>query len=294
LGNQLFSYYCAIYSANRIGLPITLDFSSVDKSHFSSSIPLLSADLPKQLILLNTSPNVNFEPNRFFNVRKRQIQRRLGFRRSHLFELGHDSISEVTEYLDLSRNRNRSQTIIEGYFGDFGFYDSVEPQFQKLQLRKVSPFYLEMVAKMGNYNYCSVHHRLGDFLELANSVGLLGKKYYQESFEIAEKSGCERFLIFSNDPTKSKEIFQNWGFDLSNMTWVDSILLSSPFENLLLMGEAKGLITSNSTFSFWGGKFAHKRCRTIVYPKVFRKDNFTEILNIPSDWVPIDSHWQQD
>jgi hypothetical protein len=266
----------------------------VDKSHFSSSIPLLAADLPRQLILLNTSANIDFEPNGFFNDRKRQIQRRLGFRRSHLFKLGHDSISDVTEYLDLGRKRDRSRTIIEGYFGDFGFYDSVEPQFQKLQLGKMSPFYLEMVAKMGEYNYCSVHHRLGDFLELANSVGLLGKQYYRESFEIAEKSGCERFLIFSNDPTNSKEIFQNWGFDLSSMMWVDSIFLSSPFENLLLMGQANVLITSNSTFSFWGGKLAHERCRTIVYPKVFRKDNFTEILNIPSGWVPIDSHWQQD
>jgi len=294
LGNQLFSYYCAIFTASRIGAPVELDFSSVDKSHYSSSIPLLSVSLPNQLIIISSSNNDNFESTGILNIGKRLIQRHMGSQRSQVFEPGFDSISVVSDFLDRSRERSRSRCIIEGYFGDFGFYDALEPNLKKLQLRTASQAYLGMVSKVEESNYFAVHHRLGDFLELASTVGLLGKNYYQESFELAKMSGCERFLIFSNDPTKSKEMFENWGFDLSQIIWIDSILLKSPFENLFLMGHARGLITSNSTFSFWGRKLAQERCRTIVYPKVFRKDNFTEVLNIPSTWIPVDSNWQHD
>ena len=50
LGNQLFSYFCAIYVANILKSKSLLDLRSVDTSHFRDGIALLSLEFPQDYV----------------------------------------------------------------------------------------------------------------------------------------------------------------------------------------------------------------------------------------------------
>lgn len=293
LGNQLFSYYCAAYVAQRSDLSIGLDFSSVDRSHHTTSIPLLSMHiLPSRLHIIKSSLAAKVDDAKLTPLKKlaKRVQTHRNYRN---FLPGLDSREHLDEFFDKEFKASIKTLTIDGYFGDFGFYDALEPASRELQVRNPSDHFLKLREEFQASPYAAVHHRLGDFLRLGNSVGVLDKQYYEESFNISREKGIKRFQVFTNDVHSSKTIFHKWGFDVEELKWIDSNVLQDPMENLLLMGSGKALIASNSTFSFWAGKLAGETCSSIFFPSEFRRDGLTQVKSVPSSWTPIESKWDE-
>jgi len=294
LGNQLFTYFCALYVAQKIDSASELDFSSVDRSHYTSSIALLSMDFPHSLLKVKAG---SVEPKLvhpvMFHIEK-FFSKIIPTQKSKIFLPGFDTKEHMDEFLGgdfLDRNRGLT---VEGYFGDFGFYNSVDSAYRNVSLKKPSQQFSALKADFSTSPFAAVHHRLGDFLSLSDSVGLLSRDYYKSAFELSRNLGITRFKVFTNDLLSSQQIFSEWGFNAKEMQWIDSNTFSDPLENLLLMGTGNVLVASNSTFSFWAGKLASETCTNIFYPAEFRKDRLTEVKNIPGSWIPIKSSWSID
>lgn len=291
LGNQLFAYFSAVYVAEKVGSIIELDFSSVDRSHHASSIPLFSMDFPHSLLNVKSSSleSKNIHPL-IFRL-KRFISRFIQPQGSIVFLPGADTKKHVDEFLNNGFLDYKGTLTVEGYFGDFSFFDAVDSATRAVTLKNPSSHFLSLKDEFISLPCAVVHHRLGDFLGLSDTVGLLDKDYYETAFELSRELGITRFRIFTNDLLISQKMFLEWGFNLKELQWIDSKVLSDPLENLLLMGNGKALITSNSTFSFWAGRLASEVCANIYYPSEFRRDRLTEIKSIPNSWIPIKSSW---
>ncbi len=291
LGNQLFAYFCALYAAQKIDSAIELDFSSVDRSHYTSTIPLLSMDFPHSLLnIKDGSLESKVVHPKVFRI-KNFFTKAIRNQRSNVFLPGFDTREYVDEFLERDALNNKGCLTVEGYFGDFSFYNAVDSASRVVSLKNPSRQFSTLKAEFSSLPCAAVHHRLGDFLGLSESVGLLSKDFYETAFDLSRKLGITRFKIFTNDLSGSQEIFFKWGFNLKELQWIDSNILSDPLENLLLMGSSNILVSSNSTFSFWAGKLASEICTNIYYPAEFRRDGFSEVKNIPSSWIPIKSSW---
>lgn len=291
LGNQLFVYFCAVYVAKKTDSVIELDFSAVDRSHHASSIPLLSMDFPHSLLKIKSGSleSKNIHPLVF--QLKRFILRFIQSEGSIVFLPGTDTRKHVDDFLNNDYPDYKRALTVEGYFGDFSFFDAVDSTTRAVTLKNPSSHFSSLKAEFLSTPCAVVHHRLGDFLGLGDTVGLLNRDYYETAFELSRKLGINRFRIFTNDLLVSQKMFLEWGFDPNELQWIDSKILSDPLENLLLMGNGRALIASNSTFSFWAGRLASEVCANIYYPGEFRRDRLTEIKSIPNSWIPIKSGW---
>lgn len=294
LGNQLFSYFCSLYVSQQIDSIVTLDFSSVDRSHFIGHVPLSSVRFQENRIRVKNLHEPSRRHSNLLNSVSSPLKHKIGIFRREVFDPGRDSINEMDRFLQSRKGSCITPITIEGYFGDFAYYDALIPELQEISLVNPSPQYLALVEEITNSNFAAVHHRLGDFVELSKSVGLLGAEYYRESIQSVRNLGSARILVFSNDVGLSKSIFLKWGIDLQDIEWVDTEILKDPLENLLLMSKFWALICSNSTFSFWGAKLAKENCKAVIYPSEFRRDRFTKVENVPSFWTAVEPHWLVD
>jgi hypothetical protein len=95
--------------------------------------------------------------------------------------------------------------------------------------------------------FIAVHVRGGDYLNKTNIYHKIGAKYYLESLkDLREKFGDIRVLVFSDDPEYARNIFSSdASFEILNQ---DGLRAS---EAMILMSSAKGIVTANSTFSYW-------------------------------------------
>jgi hypothetical protein len=207
------------------------------------------------------------------------------------FEPGYDSKAQVDEYFySIGNDFSKSRTI-NGYFADFAFYDSLPDTTRLLRLRKPTEHFKLLSKSFDNHRSIAIHHRLGDFLELGQSVGILSKKFYSDALDEIILGDFEKIVIFSNDIEKSKFLFGAWGINSPKFSWLGPQDLVDPAETMLLMSKANSIICSNSTFSFWAARLSCGDASTIRYPAQFRKDDFGSIHNVPKRWVPVQSSW---
>jgi hypothetical protein len=291
LGNQLFSYFCALYVANSINSKCALDLRSVDTSHFRNGVALLSLDIPRDYISIDNARRSSFISSPLYERFKVKFTSLTNSGRVKTFEPGYDSKAQVDEYFySIGNDFSKSRTI-NGYFADFAFYDSLPDVTRLLRLRKPKKHFELLSNSFDNHRSLAVHHRLGDFLELGQSVGILSKKYYSDALDEVIPDDFEKIVIFSNDTEKSKFLFDTWGIKSPKFSWLGPKDLVDPAETMLLMSKANSIICSNSTFSFWAARLSSQGASKIQYPAQFRKDNFVAVQNLPKHWTPIDSNW---
>lgn len=105
--------------------------------------------------------------------------------------------------------------------------------------------------------------------------------YFESAIShLRELTGVTRVLVFSDNISEAKVIVPQGDH------FVGSLLLPSPGETLIAMSRGKGLVASNSTFSWWAGFLSgHSE---VVIPENWTKvgQNPFERLRVPGwlDW----------
>ena len=293
LGNQLFSYFMALYVKENTIAAVELDFRNTDRVHYKNSISLLDFDLNfTELELAKKSKRTVFKSSQIFqSTAYKKIVGKIDKKRSILFRPGFDSKNHVHDFLETWQGSHRFKIKIEGYFGDFAFYDHLKEKTRALELLNPSKKFRELSLRIESLQAVAIHHRLGDFINLSESVGLLGKKFYSEAINQALSFGCKNLLIFSNQPKLSKAIFESWGLTDTKIDWIGPETIRSPAETLVLMSKASAIVCANSTFSFWAAKLSEKSNSKIYFPALWRRDKVEGIRSIPRQWTPIATDW---
>lgn len=118
----------------------------------------------------------------------------------------------------------------------------------------------------------AIHVRRGDYVNNSFYVDLMQTPYYRDA--MAQFPDCE-FLIFSDDIEwcKKQKIFEGCEFSEGNDELTD----------LNLMASCKGVITANSSYSWWGAFLSEGK---VIAPKAWYADG-VERTKCPETWVRI-------
>lgn len=128
---------------------------------------------------------------------------------------------------------------------------------------------IEFKSKIARNGFFAIHIRRGDYLQHPQLYGILTQEYYRQGITLLRNSlGNKPLVLFSDDPNgaiKWLELEQEIDFvapDLSR---------EGPGEILRLMSEAKGIICSNSTYSWWAAKLGKLFGTTdrVIVPEIF-------------------------
>jgi hypothetical protein len=289
LGNQIFAYFAAIYTTKMTNARVRLQFSTISKSHVGAEFDLRSFKLeikPIHLDLYSTVLSPLYFPEK--NGVTRRLKKLIPLNTVIHFIPGQDNKSQFDQFLSHATNSFFPKRI-SGYFGDFSFYDSLPYKSKKLSLDKPSYQHFQILNRLKGHSVVGIHIRAGDYLEMPNSVGILGDQYYLDALAQVFKIQPNVFpIIFTNDYEYAQKRISKW--NISNSFIISPELLADPAESLDIYSHCNYIITSNSTFSLWAAKLASEVTQ-IWTPKLWRRDNQGEIASLPANWRRIDNSW---
>ena len=140
-----------------------------------------------------------------------------------------------------------------------------------------------------------IHIRGGDFKEHIDSFGALGADYYLRALDIISKNSIkiESVLVLTDDVEFTESMMPKLNLSKYLILGPDEC---SAWEALLLMSEAKHLVTANSTLSWWGAFLAHKSGSICVTPNPWHRNvsgNSQIALGYPG-FISVDSGLSSD
>lgn len=168
-----------------------------------------------------------------------------------------------------------------GYFQSEKYFIDYKEDIKKIFEFK-DEIFSEEDERLSN-NYCSIHVRRTDYLNLSNYHPFPGIGYYIKSMDYMRNLGINKFIFFSDDIEWCKE---NFGFR-------DSIEYSeknSNIKDLALMTKCSHNIIANSSFSWWGAWLNNNPEKIVVAPSVWfgpeKKGIITDDLYC-NQWIKI-------
>ena len=134
----------------------------------------------------------------------------------------------------------------------------------------------------------AIHVRRGDYLtKRSRSVhGVLDRNYYDMALRnMSSLLPNSRPVLFSDDPISAMKMLD---VAHKNIEIFDPKLNGSNLENLLLMSTAKGIITANSSYSWWAAKLNDNRLRPVIVPISWYAKLILPFDDlIPKNWLKI-------
>ena len=278
LGNQLFQYSAGLYLANLWDAKLELNLTRIAYQHTDIPFALTSFNLDNHRAEEKKVywSNLDLLRTKFIKARVEKINPSQDFQ----------SEFEMIHYRSGKGVRNFNNHLF-GYFGDFEFFDSLEPCQKNVNLVHPSQWYSKFLSD-NRQGFNAMHVRLGDYLSDVNHYGILSPEYYRRILE--SLSRYERSFptyVFTDDVRLSKFLFS--GPIFKNLIFVEPPALHDPAESLIIMSHARLLISANSTFSFWAGKLASPLSRIFVPSLNPAGELF--VKNMPASWGLIEPIW---
>lgn len=260
LGNQLFTYSRLALDARELGVPLQLDGSITERvlGHTPDIF---------EFALMN-EPQIHAAD---YGKIKTQLERALWrwapirkiSRRHQATLLGNNSKLPIKHHGWKIRGFFQDFKVAEEFLGIF----STKPFTLKNETESLRKY----TEKLINDSTVAIHIRRGDYLNYSDSFGVLSDKYYLDAFILLTKSvKIEKAFVFTDSPEMIADISKAIPCDVEVITAKDL----STSETLVLMSRCQGIITSNSTFSFWAAILSNH-----------------ENVVVPSPWFKSDDAW---
>jgi hypothetical protein len=292
LGNQLFCYAAGTYLADKLSVNLRMFKrpSARRESDHGSSITSfnLSVEVEDKLSIseawmlkLRKIVNLILEKLKFpsqFSTRLSRIHRAKN--------LGKDPDIDLV----------RPGHYVVGYFQTHEYFSDLisRGNFQTIQMRKPSRWFLEQSQSAEREKPIMVHVRRGDYNNPENAtIGGLSPEYYRNGLDVICKElsvdlDSTPVWVFSDEIELART--QLSSVMPVNTRWVEPPAASSdPAESLLLMSKGLGLLIANSTLSWWAAAISSDA--VVAAPtKWFSGMPDPEGL-IPQSWLRVESSW---
>lgn len=192
------------------------------------------------------------------------------------------SLYKETKYDFVEIPNHKESVVFDGYFQSPLYFQEYEKQildFFNLDY-ELSSSYMDLLQS----KTCSIHIRLGDYLQHQNYHPIQPIDYYKSA--VKEFDQDMNYLIFSDqiEEVKKSKIFENIG--LKNIVYIENQL---PHEDLKLMSLCNNNIICNSTFSWWAAFLNKNTDKKIIYPKNWFTQAYAEMIGTstrPKDLFP--------
>jgi hypothetical protein len=170
--------------------------------------------------------------------------------------LGNQMFQFAYIYAQMKRGR-----IVDVYVQNNEFFDDFKEEIRTLY-----------GDGLGNIDKIAIHVRRGDYVNNSFYVDLTKTDYYQRAMALFLG---ENFLVFSDDIDwcKEQDIFKGCSFSEGH----DEI------KDLNIMASCKGVITANSSYSWWGAYLSDGK---VIAPLAWYSDGI-ERTKCPKEWLRI-------
>ena len=269
LGNQLFSYATVLAQARRLSVPCY-----VNKAFFEQPHPDLNYHCTYELDIFDNGLVVP-DDNAY------HIPVFLGSPAMPIARWWHNHVPSIVPgnknsiYMEQSftyepRLRSvQSGTTVIGYFQSWRYFDDYGDEIRKRisQLRQPSEWYLKMCKRLQpGTGSIGLHVRRGDYMLPAQQKlqGLAMRPYYERSLQHLRKMGFDGPIYLATD---SWEIVRKEFAGLGEFHPIDPPPDAHPLEVILLLSRVDGLITANSSFSWWAGFIGERPGQVVIAPR---------------------------
>ena len=187
----------------------------------------------------------------------------------------------------LIRITNKSRVLL-GYFQRFTYVDAVA---QELIAAMSNSTIFSDIFSDTQQNNIAVHIRFGDYLTNEGARrfhGLSSMSYYIEAVKLLQtKHVYDKILIFSDDPNRATAEFTN-AYGSGNLPVLSGSGISE-YEDLAKISSCRGIVISNSTFSWWAawlGSQIHD-CSVVAPRPWFAQSTDADKNLLPISWTVI-------
>jgi hypothetical protein len=289
IGNQLFQYSAGRYLAKKMNMTLILNsFGISSQRHGGFSIQQIVENAKVEIIyskrIWKTSINLEKiqKPFKLMNLEhfwfsvSRNYQPR---------KIGYDPYIDKIDY----------PCVIKGNFQTFKFAENVgiDTELQIDLCSDLTPWATRLIKEISENSAISMHLRFGDYSDHKNDFGNLKMSYYASALDtLISKTSTENVHIFSNDiniagdeASKLAKKFKTVKFHV-----VSPPPNSHPKESLLAMSKSTGLITANSSFSWWSAFLNPNHHNVIVPSQWFRSYENSHYFYL-DEWNKQKSEW---
>ena len=280
LGNQLFTYTRLATYAHQNGMNLQID-GSIAERVLGRTPDLFDFRLLGESQILAKS----------YSPIKTQLERvywRSQFARTLSKRYQENTLGES----QFSRS-NLDGWKIRGFFQDYRVAEEFITTFGKtaITLKSESSTLTTLTEELKLKRVLGIHVRRGDYLNYQDSFGLLSRDYYLDAYKtISETKSFSKVMIFTDSPDLVE--------DLRSHLKIESQIVSpselSTSETMILMSRCSGLITSNSTFSFWAATLGIDLEVVIPDPWFKSKDSWLRSADFANPrWIKQKAVWSQ-
>ena len=266
LGNQLFKTLGAIHFLKKSLSGLTLDITWYKNSNF------YSGETAKRFFEINNFP----ELSRISTIEKHELFSKYESRLLSKYPSLLSHFGYITESEESLRGAFPPKVIK----ADFENIFSLPPKEGILKLLRFreqsSPWLKKMKILAIAETPIAIHVRRSDYLNFSETYPVLGVPYYKEAIAFMRGELGDRPLwLFSDEPHLVCAEFES-------EIHFDRIIVapdnSSSVDTLELLANSFGVITANSTFSWWG---AYLGCLNGAVKRVTMPEKFTLLSNDP-------------
>lgn len=247
VGNQLFQFTFAHLLAKHLGFKIVLYAPTLKNAARKFELERLCANCTHiSGVRTRKSWSLDFV-FKFRDFVKSNIDVRAGalFDRHLFIETNAYAISQI-------KNTPR---IYSGYFQNWQYVNDAMPEICSEFLQHLAGVTGMVSQDLEGAVYGVLHYRRGDFLNYRETMGVLDYTYFLKALNraISDLNQQIRLIVLTDDKENATKAFVDYADEVYGPSQVQE------WEALKIMSNAAFVITSNSTFSWWGAFLASQQ-----------------------------------
>ena len=188
---------------------------------------------------------------------------------------------------------NRRTKVLLGYFQRFVYVDAVSQEIIDAMSKSTI---FKAIFSSPQQNSIAVHIRFGDYLtnkETKRFHGLSAMSYYVEAVKRLQATHhYDKIMIFSDDRQRAIAEFTN-EYGLEDLR-VSASHGENEYEDLAEISSCKGIVISNSTFSWWAGWIGTQlhECNVVAPRPWFATPSAADDNLLPGGWTVLNRELQ--
>jgi hypothetical protein len=272
LGNQLFQYFAGLDVATKLDSRLELDFRWITSAYSHDKSDIQDFEFLKniQMITTQNSGQLNYS---FERLKTKLAQKSLFL--AKLFNL------DVPRNSGFNQIRFRGGNLeLRGYYQSYLYFQNLNLSLGRnvWKLNFESTRFREIKNILAVEPFIAMHVRGGDYLRRTSIYHKLDVRYFDDSLmSLRSELGDIRTFVFTDDCEHAREILK----EIPGLEFFDQEGLRAS-EAMILISMAKGIIISNSTFSYWAAII--NSGRFIIAPKYWFLNTKVDDNLYPPNW----------
>lgn len=271
LGNQMFQYAAGLAVAWRRGSEVKFDTKWFDTAHVHQGLEL------RRVFGLELPEASSTDLRKVLGVCARPAVRRLVSRRLLRVLRPKALVIEPHFHYWTGIEHLPDDVYLQGYWQSEKYFSCIAGTIRQ-RFRFIEPLDSRNAALIDEMQSCvsvSLHIRRGDYYANPQAMRVHGvdlSEYYPAAVAtMVEKTGAERFYVFSDDP--------QWVLEHLRLpvpyTVVDNNRGAASYRDMQLMSACRHHIIANSSFSWWGAWLNPRSDKIVIAPRRwFNVDDF--------------------